>query len=298
MDILGQAVNWALVAQLTAGGIILGSTYAILGLSFGIIYSTTEIFHFAHSVVYAVTAYAAVVFFNRLHIPWYISIFLAMGFSILVGMAIEHFGYKPMRKSNGPKMVIFIVSLGLATLAPNLFQIVFGVNNQTFNGYQPIPLSWGAINITSLDIITVVVCWSVIGAVLFILKNTRQGLAIKAVRSNPQMARSVGISSDRIYLLVFGIGSFLISIPAILFLMNGVAYPSMGLTPVLYGLIAVFVGGVGSMAGSVLGGFALGMLTSLSAIWLSSDLQSVFVFAVLFVFVIVRPQGILGKAFR
>ena len=298
MGVFDLTFNWALAAQLSVGGIILGTTYAVLGLSFGIIYSTTEIFHFAHSVVYTATAFAAIVFLNTLHLPWIVAILLAIATSTIIGMAIEHFGYKPMRKSNGPKMVIFIVSLGLATLAPNVFQIIFGVNNQTFSAYSPIPISWGPINITSLDIISFIVCWLAIGAILYILSHTKKGLAIKAVRANPQMARAVGISSDRIYLLVFGIGSFLISIPACLFLLNGVAYPTMGLNPVMYGLIAVFVGGVGSMSGSVLGGFLLGMITSLSAMWLSSDLQGVFVFALLFIFVIARPQGLLGKAIR
>ena len=298
MELLGQSVSWALVAQLTVGGLILGSTYAILGLSFGIIYSTTEVFHFAHSVVYTSAAYAAVVFYNTLKLPWPIAILLALVVAALVGLAIEFFGYQPMHRTNSPKMVIFIVSLGLATLAPNVFQIIFGVNNQTFSAYEAQPITWGPINITSIDLITVVVCWAAIAAVLFILKSTRAGLAIKAVRSNPQMAKAVGISTEKVYLLVFGIGSFLVAIPSLLFLMNGVAFPTMGLNPILFALIAVFVGGVGSAPGSVLGGFMLGMLTSLSAIWLSSNYQAVFVFIVLFIFVILRPQGLLGRAIK
>lgn len=243
MELLGQSVSWALVAQLTVGGLILGSTYAILGLSFGIIYSTTEVFHFAHSVVYTSAAYAAVVFYNTLKLPWPIAILLALVVAALVGLAIEFFGYQPMHRTNSPKMVIFIVSLGLATLAPNVFQIIFGVNNQTFSAYEAQPITWGPINITSIDLITVVVCWAAIAAVLFILKSTRAGLAIKAVRSNPQMAKAVGISTEKVYLLVFGIGSFLVAIPSLLFLMNGVAFPTMGLNPILFALIAVFVGG-------------------------------------------------------
>jgi branched-chain amino acid transport system permease protein len=292
------AVSWELVAQLTVGGVVLGSTYALLGLSFGLIYSTTGIFHFAHAVVYTIAAYAAVVFLNDLGLPWPAALALGIVVAVALGMAIEGLAYRPMRSAGGTPMAIFLVSLGLTTLAPNLLQIIFGTENQTFGAYSPEIYSLGTTIVTSLDIATVVVSWILIVGVLVFLKRTRQGLATTAVRVNRQMAAAVGISPDRVHLLVFGLGSALVAVPALLFLLNGVASPTMGLSPVLTALIAVFVGGVGSMAGAALGGFVLGMLTSLSALWLSSNYQLVVVFGILFVFVIVRPQGLFGRPAR
>lgn len=298
MTLLGATVSWALVAQLTVGGLVLGSTYALLGLSFGIIYSTTEIFHFAHSAVYAAAAYAAVVLLDDVGVPWPLAILLAILTAGLLGILIEVFGYRPLRKSGAPQLVVFLVSLGLATLAPNVLQIIFGPGNRTFGSYSPYVYSVGSVTITTLEVATIIVNWVLIAAVLIFLARTKQGLAVKAVRVNKQMAWAVGISANRIHLLVFGIGSMLVSVAALFFLANGVANPTMGLSPILYALIAVFVGGVGSMVGAALGGFMLGMLTSLSALWLSSEYQLVFVFAVLFVFVIIRPAGLLGKVVR
>ena len=292
------AVSWELVAQLTVGGVVLGSTYALLGLSFGLIYSTTGIFHFAHAVVYTIAAYAAVVFLNDLGLPWPAALALGIVVAVALGMAIEGLAYRPMRSSGGTPMAIFLVSLGLTTLAPNLLQIIFGTENQTFGAYTPEIYSLGSTIVTSLDIATVIISWILIAGVLVFLKRTRQGLATTAVRVNRQMAAAVGVSPDRVHLLVFGLGSALVAVPALLFLLNGVASPTMGLSPVLTALIAVFVGGVGSMAGAALGGFVLGMLTSLSALWLSSNYQLVVVFGILFVFVIVRPQGLFGKPAR
>ena len=292
------AVSWELVSQLTVGGVVLGSTYALLGLSFGLIYSTTGIFHFAHAVVYTIAAYAAVVFLNDLGLPWPAALALGIVVAVALGMAIEGLAYRPMRSSGGTPMAIFLVSLGLTTLAPNLLQIIFGTENQTFGAYTPEIYSLGSTIVTSLDIATVIISWILIAGVLVFLKRTRQGLATTAVRVNRQMAAAVGVSPDRVHLLVFGLGSALVAVPALLFLLNGVASPTMGLSPVLTALIAVFVGGVGSMAGAALGGFVLGMLTSLSALWLSSNYQLVVVFGILFVFVIVRPQGLFGKPAR
>lgn len=291
-------VSWELVAQLTVGGVVLGSTYALLGLSFGLIYSTTGIFHFAHAIVYTLAAYAAVVFLNDLGLPWPVAIGLGILVAMAVGFAIEVLAYRPMRKAGGTPMAIFLVSLGLTTLAPNLLQIIFGTENQTFSAVSPTTYSVGTTTITSLDIVTVVVSWTLVAAVLLFLKRTRQGLATTAVRVNRQMAAAVGVSPDRVHLLVFALGSALVAVPALLFLLNGVASPTMGLSPVLTALIAVFVGGVGNMAGAAVGGFALGMLTSLSALWLSSNYQIVVIFGVLFILVIVRPQGLFGKAAR
>lgn len=292
------AVSWELVSQLTVGGVVLGSTYALLGLSFGLIYSTTGIFHFAHAVVYTIAAYAAIVFLNDLGLPWPAALALGIVVAVALGMAIEGLAYRPMRSSGGTPMAIFLVSLGLTTLAPNLLQIIFGTENQTFGAYTPEIYSLGSTIVTSLDIATVIISWILIACVLVFLKRTRQGLATTAVRVNRQMAAAVGVSPDRVHLLVFGLGSALVAVPALLFLLNGVASPTMGLSPVLTALIAVFVGGVGSMAGAALGGFVLGMLTSLSALWLSSNYQLVVVFGILFVFVIVRPQGLFGKPAR
>lgn len=277
-------------------GIILGSTYGLLGLSFGIIYSTTGIFHFAHAVVYALAAYAAVVGLNTLGLPWPIALALGIAVAIAVGVAVEVVAYRPLREAGGTQMAVFLVSLGLTILAPALLQIVFGPENQTFQAISPRTFSLRGTTFTTLDVAAVAVSTLLIASVLVFLKKTRYGLATTAVRVNRQMAAAVGIPIERIHVLVFALGSGLVAVAALFFLLDGVARPDIGLSPVLFALIAVFLGGVGSMAGAALGGMLLGLVTSLSALWLSADYQIAVVFALLFVIIIARPQGLLGKA--
>lgn len=289
------AVTVGLFEQLLVSGFVVGSTYALLGVSFGIIYSTTRVFHFAHSVVYTVTAYMAVVAVDDLGLPLLPAAGLGVVAAIVLGLVIEGCLYRPMRNAGATLLGIFLVSLGLTIAGPNLLQIIFGPANKPLPGFSVHTHAHGSVTYTNLDIVTVVLAWALIAAVILFQERTKVGRAITAVRTNREMAAAVGISPNRIYLLVFGIGSFLVAIASILFTMNGVASPDMGLTPVLTGFIAVFLGGIGSTFGAALGGLLLGLASNLSGLWLSSDFSPAVVFGVLFVLLIVRPQGLRGR---
>lgn len=290
------SASWPLFVQLTVSGLILGSSYALLSVSFGIIYSTTRIFHFAHSVVYAAGAYLAVVASENLGLPLAGAVVVGLLAALALGVAVEVFAYRSMRGANATLLAIFLTSLGLSIVGPNLIQIVFGPDNKTLPGFDVHTYSAGSVTFTNRDVLTVVVAWALIAALLVFLRRSRHGVAITAVRTNRDMAAAVGISPDRVYVLVFAIGSLLVGVAAVLFMLNGAATPSMGVAPALTGFIAAFLGGIGSMAGAALGGMLLGLLSSLSGLWLSSDYRPAVVFGIMFVLLIFRPQGILGRA--
>jgi branched-chain amino acid transport system permease protein len=292
------AVTFPLFEQLLVSGIINGSVYALIGVSFGIIYSTTRIFHLAHAAVYAVAAYMAVVGVDDLGLPLAVAVPFGIVCGAALGLAIEAFpvlGYRALRKSGASLLGLFLVSLGVATATPNLLQIIFGPGNRPLKGFDQATHAIDKANFTNLDIIRTAIAWALIVALYLFLKRTKYGRAITAVRTNPTMATAVGISPSRIYMLVFAIGSALVGVASTFFAMGNVASPQMGLTPVLIGFIAVFFGGIGSTAGAALGGFAVGMIGNLSGLWLSSNYQLAIVFSVLFIILIVRPQGLLGK---
>lgn len=282
--------------QLLVSGIIVGSAYALLAVSFGVIYSTTRIFHLAHSIVYALAAYGAVVGVRSLGLPLAVGIVIGLAVAVVTGIAIEFVAYRPMRRRDATVLSVFLVSLGLTIAAPNLLQIVFGPENRALPGFPIRTLQIGTVTFTTLDVTSVVVSWLVIGALLAFLAGTKYGRAVNATRTNPEMAMAVGVPVQRIYVLVFAIGSLLAGVSALLFTMDGVANPSMGLTPVLIGFIAVFLGGIGSTLGAAFGGLALGLAMSLSGLWLTEDFALAVVFGFMFVLLIIRPQGLLGKA--
>jgi branched-chain amino acid transport system permease protein len=282
--------------QLLVSGIVRGSQYALVAVSFGIIYSTTQLFHLAHAVVYAVAAYGAVIAASSLNAPLWIAVPIGMLVAVILGAFIEIGVYRPMRQRSATKLAAFLASLGIAIIGANLLQIIFGPSNRSLPRMRIDTFSIRNVTFTSLDIAEVVIGWLCILLLILFLSRTRYGKAINAVRTNSSVAMAVGISVDRIYLLVIGIGSLLVAISSLMFVLGNVAFPQMGLTPVLIGFIAVFLGGTDSLPGAALGGFVLGLITSLSALWVSGTYATAVIFGILFVVLVFRPQGLLGKA--
>lgn len=290
--------SFPLFEQLLASGIVVGSTYALIGVSFGVIYSTTRIFHLAHAAVYTLAAYMAVIGVDDLGLPLAVAVPFGILCGVALGVLIESFpviGYRALRARAATLLGLFLVSLGVTTAAPNLIEIIFGSGNRPLNGFSISSHSIGHASFTNLDILQTAISWGLIAATLLFLTKTRYGHAITAVRTNRTMAAAVGILPNRIYLLVFAIGSALVGVASTFFAMGNVAFPQMGLTPVLIGFIAVFLGGIESTIGAAVGGLVIGLIGNLSGLFLAANYELAVVFSVLFIVLIVRPQGILGR---
>jgi branched-chain amino acid transport system permease protein len=288
-------MSFGLFAQLTVAGIVVGMTYALLGVSFGIIYATTRIFHLAHAVPYAAAAYAAVWAEQQLGLGLGLACLVGVVVGTVLGLAIEFLAYRPMVEGNATLLSIFLVSLGISVAFPNLLQLVFGPENKPLPGFTNPTYAWGPVTVSRHDLVTVAVSLVLVAAVVLFIERTRFGRAVTAMRTNPTMAAAVGINRKSVYLLVFGIGSVLVSVAGLLFTLRGVATPTMGLAPVLTAFIAAFLGGIGSLRGAALGGLILGLVSSWSALFLEVDYGPVVVFGAMFLVLLVRPQGLLGK---
>jgi branched-chain amino acid transport system permease protein len=284
-----------LLAQLTVSGLVVGMTYALLGVSFGVIYATTKIFHLAHAVPYAAAAYTAVWASERLGLGLVPACLLGLVVGTVAGLAIEFFAYRPMVGRDATLLSVFLVSLGISVAFPNVLQIVFGPENKPLPGFSNPTYEFGTVTVSRHDLVTVAVALVLIAAVVSFIDRTRFGRAITAMRTNPTMAAAVGIDRRSVYLLVFGIGSLLVSVSGLLFTLRGVATPTMGLAPILTAFIAAFLGGIGSLRGAALGGLVLGLVSSWSALFLEVDYGPVVVFGAMFLVLLVRPQGLLGK---
>lgn len=288
-------MNLELLAQLTVSGLVVGMTYALLGVSFGIIYATTRIFHLAHAVPYAGAPYAAIWAFDHLGLGLLLSCLVGLLVGTALGLLIELLAYRPMVRRDATLLTIFLVSLGISVAFPNLLQIAFGPANQSLPGFQNQTYEIGLVTVTRHDLLTVLVAILLITTVVLFVSRTRFGRSITAMRTNPAMAAAVGIDRKSVYLLVFGLGSLLVSSAGLLFTLRGVATPTMGLEPVLIAFIAAFLGGIGSLTGAALGGLLLGLVSSWSALFLEVDYGPVVVFGAMFLVLLVRPQGLLGK---
>ena len=282
--------------QLLLNGIISGSIYALVALSFAIIYKAVRFFHFAHGIVYTAGAYFAYSLSISLGINVILSFFLASSFSAILGIAIDRFIYLPLRKNNAPPLVFLIASFGVFILIQNLLQLIYGAQILTLRtgvikeGHQFL----GAV-ITYIQILILAVsCWLLL-VLWFVVERTKMGKAIRAVADDPIGASVSGIYSERVILYAFGIGSALAGAAGILISYETNIEPTMGMNAILKGIIASLIGGVGNVPGAMLGGFFLGIIENLGIWKIQAGWKDTISFAVLIVFLLFRPEGMLGK---
>lgn len=289
--------------QFLLNGIIAGSIYALIAIGFTVIYKTVRFFHFAHGVVYTAGAYLAYTIMtldNRLWtedwVGWSIAILVGIVGAGLLGILIDRAVYYPLRKKKAPNLVFLIVSFGVFIFLQNLFQLIYGAQILTLRtgpvkeGHQFL----GAV-ITDIQILILVVSLvSMIGLWVFIQK-AKIGKAMRAVADDPMAASIVGIYPEKIIFYAFAIGSALAGMAGILISYETNIEPAMGMNAILKGIIASIIGGVGSIPGAVVGGFFLGIAENLGIWKIQAGWKDCIAFAILIIFLLLRPQGILGN---
>ena len=291
-------MNTYLLSSLLVQGLILGSTYALLGVAFQIVYSTTRIFHLAQALVYTAAAYGATITVAKLGAPLWLGFIVGLATGVIVGILIELGVYRTLRLRKASLLVLFLASLGVATAGAFLIQIIMGPYQQVFEGFPITTWYIGSVPITALQVTSMAVSWVCIAAVWLFLRKSKYGFAVLGVSENPNMAGAVGVNQARVNVLVLAIGSALASVAAMFFTMGAAANPQMGTTPTFIGFVAVFFGGISSLLGSALGGFILGMVASLSGLFVSTDYANVVMFGFLFLLLVFRPQGLFGQKSR
>ncbi|MBI1962483.1 MAG: branched-chain amino acid ABC transporter permease [Candidatus Rokubacteria bacterium] len=283
-----------LAAQLAANGLIIGSLYALLGVSWGLIFATTKIFHFSHALTLTVAVYAAVLAVSGWGVP------LPLGFAVaalvggLVGVGTELLLYRPLRRAQATQLNIFLASLGLLIAGQSAVLVAFGPQARTVEGFPMRGIELGPVAFTTVEALWLAAAWTLIGGLVAWLWRSRDGLAIRAIASNPELAQCVGVAHERVFLLVFAVGSALVGLGGTLLALRDTASPTMGVHPVLAAFIAVFLGGIGSIPGAAVGGVLLGLAENMGGLVLPGYWQGVIAFVVLFAVLVVRPAGLLA----
>lgn len=283
-----------LAGQLLVSGLLAGSIYAIMGVSWGLIFSTTKVFHFAHGVVYAVAAYVIVLLTMNAGVPLGLAFIAAIVVTPLLGCAIERGIYRPIRDRGGSQLVIFLAAMGTFVAGESLIHIAWGPDARPLSGFPDIPISIGTVGFTTVQVATVVFCWLAILATWLFLTRTKWGKAIRAVTDNPEMAETVGIDRNMIFLLVYAVGSALTAVAALFYTLDNAATPTMGLEPLLMGFIACFLGGVGSVPGAALAALILGLAENMGMLVMAARWKIVIAFTILLIVIVIKPEGLLG----
>lgn len=278
--------------------------YALIALGYTMVYGVIQLINFAHGEVFMVGSYLALtmvwIFASLFPGSPFIFLFIALLiFSILgssvLGAAIEKVAYRPLRSS--PKLTALITSIGVSFFLQNAVMLIYGLKEQSFPDIAPpIRLSLGFTSIALIQGIIFATALSLMVLLTWFIKNTKLGKAMRAVAENPDAARLMGISVNRVVRVTFIIGSGLAAVGGSLF---GMYYGSInfhdGYLAGIKAFTAAVFGGIGSIPGAMIGGILIGLCEGLAAGYISSEWKDVFAFLILGAVLIFKPSGLLGE---
>ncbi|MCK4387024.1 MAG: branched-chain amino acid ABC transporter permease [Candidatus Pacebacteria bacterium] len=286
-----------ILPQLILNSIIAGAIYTLIALGFNLIYGATKFFNLAHGVLAAVGGYAVFFFAKTLGWDIYLSVALGILLAGLIGLGLDKLIYRPLRKKKASNMILMIASLGVFTALQAIIAILFTSQFQTLSrgaGSQKIYEIAGGV-ITQTQLLILISGLAIMAGLILLFKYTLFGKAVKAISDDEEVAKIVGINTNKIIGYVFFIGSAIAGWAGILVGFDTGIEPTMGMSLLLKGVIASIIGGVGNIYGGVLGAFLLGFVENFGIWKISGEWKDAIAFAVLILFLLFRPNGILRK---
>lgn len=287
-----------LVFQLLLNGLVTGCAYALVALGFALIYNTTRIFHLAHGAVYAVAAYLFYSFYVLWSVPLIGAVLLTVGLAVILGILIDEVIHVPLDERDSSLLIHLLSSLGLYIAFVNVIAMIYGNQTKVLSSGVQSTYSAGGVILTEVQVATVGVAVVLFIGLVVLLRKTRLGQQLRAMRDDPELIAVMGLNPRLIRRVVFGLGSALAAVAAILLGLDVGIDPHIGLAAVLNGAVAVIIGGIGLFEGAALGALVLGLLQSMAVWQASARWQEAVTFSVLILFLLFRPQGILGKQRR
>jgi branched-chain amino acid transport system permease protein len=312
-------MNFTLFFQQFLNGLSIGSVYAIFALGYTLVFSILGIINFAHGAIFTLGAYFTYTLmggafgFNGLlanaalplKLPFALALVLGSTLAGLIGVAVERIAFQPLRQRRADPLLTVVSSLGVAVVIVNLIQYLVGAEIYTFpaNTYGQLPaaINFGTaaqpIMIRTVQVMIFAVSVVILGILTFLINCTKFGKAMKAVAEDPTTASLLGINTDRFIVLTFFVSSFLGGLAGTLVGSSvSIAGPYFGIGFGLKGLAVIVLGGLGSIPGAVLGGIVIGLVEA----FVPSDYSAykdAAAFGILFLMLLVRPQGLLGRTF-
>jgi branched-chain amino acid transport system permease protein len=285
-------------AQILVNWLLIGSFYAAVALGFSLVWGIMNIVNLAHGALLILGAYVAYFAYYSLHLNPFIGILLAMLALFVVGWLIQYIAIN--RVIRAPLLVTFMLTFGLDLLITNLVQQFFTANNRAINSsLSGVNLTLGSTVIPVQNVLVALIAVLLTAALSLFLARTRTGNAILAVGMDRDAARLMGINIARTYALTFGLGAALAGAAGAMLAMTLQFQPVDAGQYTLFAFVIVALGGLGTPWGALAGGLLFGLATTVSGSIpaIGPGLQTTVAFAVLVLVLVLRPRGILGKAF-
>ncbi len=287
------------VAQQLANAVTLGSVYALSAIGLSLVYGVLRLINFAHGDLLALGAYSALGLMTVVGLPVAGALLLPVVLVGTAGLAIERLAYRPIRRAH--EVNALIVSLALSVIIQNLLVITLTAQPRPFHLPPALVglLSLGSVVVSRMALVTTGLALVLMVGLHLFLRRARTGVAIRATTEDRDAAELMGIPTDRIIGLTFALGAALAGFAGVMLAgQYGRIDPFMGFLPGLKAFVAAVLGGLGSVPGSILGGYVLGFAEILFVGLLPPSLsgyRDAFVFTALVLILLLRPQGLLAR---
>jgi branched-chain amino acid transport system permease protein len=296
--------------QQIINGLVMGSVYALIALGYTMVYGVINLINFAHGevlMVGALTSWTVVTALADTGWPGWLLMLISLLAAVLVctvlNFLVEKIAYRPLR--NAPRLAPLITAMGVSLLLQTLAMVIWKAQDKTYPSLLPATrFDVGGATVSLVQILIVLITVITLGGLVFLVNHTRLGRAMRATAENPKVAGLMGVNPDTVISATFIIGAALAALAGVMYAayyhqINHVT----GFMPGLKAFTAAVFGGIGNIAGAMVGGVALGLIEALGAGYigvltggvLGSHYQDIFAFIVLILVLTVRPQGLLGE---
>lgn len=296
--------------QQIINGLVLGSMYALVALGYTMVYGIINLINFAHGevlMVGALTSWTVVTLLAGSGLPGWALLLISLVCAIVVccvlNFAIEKVAYRPLR--NAPRLAPLITAMGVSLLLQTLAMIIWKPNYKPYPTMLPsTPFEVGGAYITPTQILILGVTAVALASLVYLVNHTNLGRAMRATAENPRVSSLMGVKPDMVISATFIIGAILAAVAGIMYASNyGTAQHTMGFLPGLKAFTAAVFGGIGNLAGAVVGGILLGLIEAIGSGYigtltgglLGSHYTDIFAFIVLIIILTLRPSGLLGE---
>jgi branched-chain amino acid transport system permease protein len=291
--------------QQTVNAIALGAIYSLFALGYALVFSVLGVLNLAHSSLFMWGAFIGLIATDVWSLPLWLAFPLAMVGAGVLGVILEFVAFRPLRRRNAARIAQLISSIGAALLLINIAQLIFLEIYSRTEGYFPaglipnetIVVEELALRISPVRLATVVVALVLMIALQYLVNRTRIGQQMRAVAYDQRIASLLGINVGRVFWVTFFLAGALGGAAGMFYgLVFNTIDPFIGQDIALLGLTAIVLGGLGNVPGAVAGGFIVAAIQTYSTAAGGSSYRDAIVFALLFVILLVRPQGLLGQA--
>ncbi len=296
--------------QQIINGLVLGSMYALVALGYTMVYGIINLINFAHGdilMVGALTSWTVVSAISDWPIPGWLKMLISLLCAIVVcsvlNFSVEKIAYRPLR--NAPRLAPLITAMGMSLLLQTLAMIIWKPNPKPYPLLLPTdPINIGGAVISITQVLILAGTGFILAGLMWLVNRTKLGRAMRATAENPRVAALMGVRPDMVISATFIIGATLAAVAGVMWAANyGTVQHSMGFLPGLKAFTAAVMGGIGNLAGAMVGGVLLGLIESIGAGYLGaltggvlgSQYADIFAFISLILVLTLRPQGLLGE---